>query len=407
MKLWTAQTISVFGSTITREALPLVAILTLAATPAQVGLLAALSMVPVLVVGLPAGVWVDRLRRRPILLGADLGRAIFLFSIPLAALLGVLTLFQLYLVAILAGTLTVFFSVADNSFLPSVVARENLLEANSKLGMTDSVAEIGAPALGGILIQWLTAPLTLLVDAVSYLVSAFLLGLIRTPELPPTPNAEKQSFWQDIGGGLRWVFANPYLRAVAGSSATFSFFGGFIGALYALFVVRELGLSPATLGLLVGAGGISSLIGAALTGWISRRFRLGTVLIASRFLSSLVGLSIPLAYGSPPTLIAILLVGQLLGDGLLTIYFINTVSLRQSVTPDPLLGRMNASMDFLITGVGPLGLLLGGLLGEVLGVRATVAIGVLGGLSGCLWLFFSPIRELEIAPVLSDESVEY
>lgn len=403
MKLWSAQAISVFGSTLTREALPLAAILSLAATPAQVGLLAALGMLPVLLVGLPAGVWVDRLRRRPILIAADLGRAVLLFSIPLAAWFGLLTLTHLFVVAFLAGTLTVFFSVADNSYLPSVVKRENLVEANSKFGMTDSVAEIGAPAAAGLLVQWLTAPVTILFDALSYLGSAWLLGSIRTPETPPAPKETSTGFWQDVGDGLRLVIHNPYLRALAGSAATFSFFGSFIGALYAIFVVRELGLSPATLGLLVATGGVSSLLGASLAGWLPRRFGLGRALISTRFLASLVGLLLPLAAGSPLTIILLLGAGQLFGDALMTIYMINAVSLRQAITPDHLLGRMNASMDLLVTGLSPVGLLIGGILGEAIGLRLTLAIAVVGGLSGCLWLIFSPVRGLVGHPPSVDE----
>lgn len=402
LKLWSAQSLSVFGSTITREALPLAAILTLAATPGEVGLLAALSSLPVLLIGLPAGVWVDRLRRRPILITADLGRAVLLFSIPMAALWGVLSLAQLYGVAFLAGVLTVFFNVADNSFIPTVVKREELVEANSKFGVSEAVAEIGAPAVTGFLIQGLTAPVTILFDALSYLFSALLLGLIRTPEVTPTSGEERLSFWQDIRGGLRLVFTDPYLRALAGSSATFSFFGGFIGALYALYVVRELAISPAVLGILIGAGGVSSLVGATLTGWLSRRFSLGAVLIGSRLFSSLASLLIPLASGSYATILLFLLLAQLFGDALLTVYMINALSLRQAITPDHLLGRMNASMDFLIMGLGPLGLLLGGLLGELIGVRMTLVMAVIGGLTGCLWLIFSPVCSLKHYPVQSE-----
>ncbi len=399
IKLWTAQTVSVFGSTITREALPLVAILTLAATPAQVGVLSALGMVPALLLGLPAGVWVDRLRRQPILIAADLGRAIILVSIPVAALLGVLSLPQLYLVAVLAGILTLFFNVGDNSYLPTVVKRENLVEANSKLGVTDSLSEIIAPAVTGSLVQLISAPLTILIDALSYLISAFFLGLIRTPEAAPRPSGQPQNLVQDILAGLRLVGGDAILRALAASSGAFAFFGGFIGALYALYTIRVLGLTPAALGLLVSTGGVGALLGAAMAGRLARRYGLGRTLIGSFFLMGLTALLIPLAAGRQRPM-AILAVGQLVGDTALAIYMINAVSLRQTVTPDHVLGRMNASFEFLVTGIGPLGLLTGGLLGQTVGIWPTLLIAAVGELTGCLWMVFSPVRDLETYPHL-------
>jgi MFS family permease len=397
MKLWTAQAISVFGSTITRDALPLAAILTLTATPAQVGLLSALGMAPVLVLGLPTGVWVDRVRRRPILIAADLGRALILVSIPIAALLGALSMPQLYLAALLAGTLTLFFNVADNSFLPSVVKRENLVEANSKLGLTDSLSEIIAPAITGGLVGLITAPLTILVDTLSYLVSAFFLGLIRTPETPSRPTDRPESLRGDILTGLRLVGGDPILRALAGSSGAFAFFGGFIGALYGIYAIRVLGLTPAVLGLLISTGGVGALLGALLAGRLARRFGPGPTLTGSFFVMGLATLLIPLAAGQRYA-VAMLAMGQLVGDTALAVYFIHAVSLRQTVTPDHLLGRMNASFEFLVTGIGPLGLLLGGALGQALGVRSTLLIAALGELTGCLWLVLSPVLKLRAFP---------
>ncbi|MBI4640198.1 MAG: MFS transporter, partial [Candidatus Tectomicrobia bacterium] len=248
MKLWIGQTISQFGSKITRTALPLTAVLVLEATPVQMGLLAALGSAPVLVVGLLAGVWVDRLRRRPILIAADLGRAVLLGLIPVSALLGLLRIEQLYIAALLVGILTVFFDVAYQSFLPSLVDREQIVEGNSKLGVSDSVTEIGGPALAGGLIQLVSAPITILLDAFSFLFSALFVGLIDISEPLPTPSEQRKSVWRDVVEGLRVVLGNPLLRAIAGSSSTFNFFGGFFGALYGLYAIRELGIEPAILG---------------------------------------------------------------------------------------------------------------------------------------------------------------
>src|SRR5205823_6920973 len=222
VKLWLGQTVSHFGSGITGIALPLTAVLILAATPIQMGILGALDGVSVLVIGLVAGVWVDRVRRRPLLIATDLGRAFILGTIPLAALLGVLRIGQLYVVAALAGMLTVLFNVANPAFLPSLIPQESLVEGNSKLGMSDSLAEIGGPAVAGPLVQLISAPFALLFDALSFLFSACSLGLIRTPEPPPRAGEQRESLWSDLVEGLRIVLKNPLLRALAASAGIFS-----------------------------------------------------------------------------------------------------------------------------------------------------------------------------------------
>ncbi len=403
MKLWTGQTISQFGSRITRDGLPLAAVLTLAATPAQMGGLIAVGALPVLLVGLFAGVWVDRLRRRPIMIIADVGRALLLGTIPVAAFLGVLTIWQLYIVAALTGILTVFFDVADQSFLPTVVQREHVMEGNSKLGASDAVAEVGGPALAGVLIQLLTAPIAMAFDALSFLASALCINLIRTVEPPPKPAEQRQKVWQEIGEGLRLVLGHPLLRPLAAGSAMRSFFGSFFAALYSLYAVRELGVPPAILGLLIGLGGIGGLAGALLVGPIMRRFGPGKTLIWSLALGTGLQLFVPLA-GGPLILVALFFgTAQLLGDIGGTVYAISEVSLRQSVIPDRLLGRANASMHFLVGAVSPIGPLIAGALGEIIGLQLTLLISVLGMLSSTLWLIFSPVRTLREQQLLPDE----
>src|SRR5947209_2645722 len=275
VKLWLGQTVSLFGSGITGIALPLTAVLVLAATPAQMGILGALDGIAVLVIGLLAGVLVDRVRRRPLLIATDLGRAFILGTIPLAALLGVLHIGQLYVVAAIAGMLTVLFNVAHPAFLPSLIPQESLVEANSKLGISDSLAEIGGPAVAGPLVQLISAPFALFFDALSFLFSACCLGLIHTPEPPPTALKQRKSLWHDLVEGLRLVLKNPLLRALAASAGIFSLFGNFIGALYALYVIRQLGAPPIFLGLLIATGGVSALVGALLAERVVRRFGLG------------------------------------------------------------------------------------------------------------------------------------
>ena len=393
--LWSGQTISEFGSRITREGLPLAANLVLRATPVQMGLLAATGALPVLLVSLFAGVWVDRLRRRPLLIVADLARAVLLLSIPLAAVLRLLRIEQLYLVAALVGILTVLFEVANQSFLPGLVAHEQIVEANSKLSASSSLAEIGGPAMAGVLVQAITAPLAILFDALSFLVSALFAGFIRVPEAQPSPAQERQNLWREMQTGLRLLLENPVLRAITLSTGTSNFFGGAFAALYGLFLIRELAVTPALYGVLVTFGGIGAFVGAFAASRFVRRIGLGRTLIGAMLLDGAASLLTPLAGGSHIVIIAMLITSQLVGDFGSEVYSINAVSLRQSIIPNHLLGRVNASAQFLTNGIWPLGAILAGLLSETIGMRYTLLIGAgLGFLLSSAWLLFSPLRRL-------------
>ena len=393
VKLWLGQTVSHFGSGITGIALPLTAVLILAATTVQMGFLGALDGVSVLVIGLLAGVWVDRLRRRPLLIATDLGRAFILSTIPLAALLGVLGIWQLYIVAALAGMLTVIFTVASPAYLPSLIPQESLVEGNSKLGMSDALAEIGGPAIAGPLVQLLSAPFAILFDAISFLFSACCVGLIRKPEPHPTTLEQNKSIWSDLIEGLRLVLKNPLLRSLATSAGIFSLFGNFIGALYALYIIRQIGAPPIFLGLLVAAGGLSALLGALMAERVIHRFGLGRTVGIGLFMYGTTGLLIPLAAGSITFALILLFLSQFFGDVFVSIYFIADVSLRQSIVPSNLLGRTNASMQFLSQGLAPLGALLAGILGATIGLRFTILIGVLGVMLAGALLLLSPVRK--------------
>ena len=394
--LWSGQTISEFGSRITREGLPLAANLVLRATPVQMGLLAATGALPVLLVSLFAGVWVDRLRRRPLLIVADLARAVLLLSIPLVAVLRLLRIEQLYLVAALVGILTVLFEVANQSFLPGLVAYEQIVEANSKLRASSSLAEIGGPALAGVLVQAITAPLAILFDALSFLVSALFAAFIRAPEAQPAPVQERQNLWREMQTGLRLLLGNPVLRAITLSTGTSNFFGGAFAALYGLFLIRELAVTPALYGVLVTFGGIGAFVGAFAASRFVRRIGLGRTLLGAMVLSGAASLLTPLAGGPREVTIAMLMASHLVGDFGREIYSINAVSLRQSIIPNHLLGRVNASVQFLSEGIWPLGAILAGLLSETIGMRYTLLIGAgLGFLLSSVWLLFSPLRRRE------------
>ncbi|CAA9581065.1 MAG: hypothetical protein AVDCRST_MAG88-3336 [uncultured Thermomicrobiales bacterium] len=410
LKLWTGQTISLFGSRVTGIALPFAAILLLGASPAQIALLGAARLAAGLIAGPFAGVWVDRLPRRPLLIAADLGRALLLGSIPLAAALGLLRIEQLSLVTLLTGMLGAVFDVAYRSYLPSLVRRDELVEGNSKLEASGAVAEVAGFGLGGFLVQALTAPLAILIDALSFLVSAVSLLLIRTKESPPraAPEAADDGaviepgtgpgIWSEIGEGLRLVLRDPVLRAVVGAAGTLELFRNMIGVVFLLYLTNQLGLPPAVQGAIFAVGGISSLGGALVAERVTRRFGLGRALVGGLLVSGIATLFLPLG-GGPLALAVVLLVAQqILGDGAATAYAINQTSLLQASTPDRLLGRANASVRFVEVAATLLSLALGAFLGERFGLRPTLWVAALGVLLAPLWLLRSPVSGLQRLP---------
>lgn len=397
MKLWTGQTISKFGSQIGGGALRLTAILVLGATPLQLGFLTAASALPTLLLGLLAGVWVDRLRRRPLLIVADLLRAVLLLSIPIAYLIGALTMAQLYLVALLVGTLTLLFDVAYGAYVPSVVQRAQLIEGNSKLGMSDSVAEIAGPPLGGVLVQIISAPFAILLDALSFVGSAFALWQIRVQEPQPAAPATKPHLQRPISAGLHTVRHDRLLQPLLIASIVFNLGGGMIGSLYDVYLIRALGFSPALVGVTIGAGGVAALIGAFVTQTIVARRGIGPAIAGSLLVSGVAGLLLPLANGPVGVALPLLLLSQT-SDVAIAVYLINETSLRQAITPDHVLGRVNANFTVWPAGALLLGSLLGGALGQVIGLRATLTLGVGGVIVAALLLWRSPVRKLHTVP---------
>jgi MFS family permease len=390
MKLWAGQTISEVGSRLTRDGIPYTAVLMLNAPASQMGFLTAVGAASVLVFSLLAGVWADRFRRRPIMIAADLARAIILASIPIAAFAHRLSMTQLYVVIALAGFCTVFFDVAYQSYLPALVERENLLEGNSKLAMSASVAEIAGPSLTGILVQIITAPIAILFDAISFLISAASVMLIRKPEPAHPPH---RSTPHPIAG-LRFVFGHPLLRPLACFSLTMFLSIGFLGPLYVLYALRELHITPAELGIAIGMGGAGSLIGASLAPAIGRHFGLGHTFIGSALLIAAAYALIPLAHGPRPLPLIFLMVQQLFGDFALSAFMVNNLTLRQSVAPEEMIGRVNAAMQLMTRGVFPLSALAGGFLAGAIGMRPTLTIAVSGVFAASIWLIAPPLRRL-------------
>jgi predicted MFS family arabinose efflux permease len=395
-KLWTAQTVSKFGTHITGAAMAATAVLVLEATPAQMGLLGAFEGLPVLLISLFAGVWVDRLRRKPILITADLGRAILLLSIPIAALLGRLSMEQLYLAAGLVGVLSVLYNVADQSYLPALVRQEQLIEANARIGSSEAIAEVAGPSIAGLLVQWLGAPYAILVDAGTYLFSAGFLGSIRTGEPLPV-RSNQPHLWREIKEGLQTVLGNLVLRALMGATTTHTFFGSFIGTIYWIFLVRDLHLSPAVVGVSIGIGGIGAFLGTLIVGSLTRRLGVGRTLISSLVIVALFSLPLllPLETWETGWVTALLFSIQLGGDIFWSVFFINVTSLRQATIPPQLLGRASATLDFAGEGSAPLGALVGGLVATLIGARFTWLLGAAGILGASLWLIFSPVRKIK------------
>jgi len=328
---------------------------------------------------------------------ADIGRAALLLSIPIAALAGVLGLEQLLVVTVLTGTLSALFEVAHHAYLPTLIRRDELIEGNSKLEASGAVAEVAAFGLGGWLVQVLSAPLAIIPDAVSFLISALCLGAIQKSETETAPSDQQQTTWAAIREGLRLLFNDPVLRAIAASRAMFMFFVQGWVTMYMLFLTRELRLEPLVLGLIFAVGGVSSFGGALLAGRVARWIGLGRTLIVSLLLFSLSLFLVPLASG--PFLLRVLMVGaQQLGDGAGTVNQIHESSLIQGRVPDESLGRVAASLRVIGWSAMLLGTVAGGILGETVGPRTTLLIGAIGALPSFLWLLCSPIRNLRSMP---------
>jgi MFS family permease len=403
LKLWASETASLFGTQITVLALPLAAVLTLDASAAEVGILNAARFAPFIVLTLFAGVWVDRRRRLPVLIQTNLGRAALMALVPAGAFFGFLGLELLYVVGFLVGVLTVFFDVAYQSYLPSLVSRRQLTAGNSRLEASRSAAEVGGPGLGGLLVQLASAPVALLIDAVSYLVSAATLSTIRLEEPEPASHEKRSPTWPAIREGFRFTFANRYLRPIAGEAATFNLFEQTIMTVFVIYAVRELDLSAGLLGLIISIGAAGAFAGAVAAGYPARRFGLGRTIVGSMFIGCTVPLVLPLLSGSRTTLVPAFCLTFFVWGMAIAVSNVHVVSLRQATTPDTLLGRMNASYRLFTYGAIPLGALLGGFLGETIGLRETLFVGATGMLFALAWIALSAVPKLQRLPSTPQE----
>lgn len=401
-KLWFGQTVSLFGSNITLLALPLAAATQLAATPVQMGIMQSAQYLPFLLFGLLAGVWVDRLPRRPVMLVADLGRALALAVVPVAAWGGWLSMPVLYAVTFVMGTLNLFFEAAYAAILPALVPASELAPSNSKLQTSAAVAEIAGPGLAGWLVQVVTAAGALLGDAASFLVSAGALAWMHPEEPARTANASRESLWRELRAGLGAVLRNPYIRPLTLCSASANIFINMHLACIILYLTREIALSPAQIGLIFSAGSVGGLLGALGTGPITRRIGVGRAVIGESIAVGVAAILIPFASRTGALALPLLALVQAFWGFWLPLYVVNAASLRQLSTPAHMLGRVTASSRFVSWGAAAVGFVLGGALAEQIGLFAALVVAGVGLLLSAAWVIWSPLRGLVELPVVAE-----
>ncbi|MDQ2913167.1 MAG: MFS transporter [Chloroflexota bacterium] len=397
IKLWIGFTIARVGSQITVLALPLTAVLLLGAGATETGLLVAAQMAPSIVAGLFIGVWVDRLPRRPILIWSNIGSAVVIGTVPLAAALGSLSLTQLYVVSFLGGVFGAATDLARGAIVPVLVGRARLVAANSRLQASNAVAQVAGPSLGGVLVQTLTAPIAMLCDAVGFVVSALFIGAIRAPEAPRSRETER-SIWHEVTDGLRWVRHQPIVFRCITAIALANIEWFAVQGVLVVYATRELGLSPALLGVSLAVVGPLSLVGAALAGPLTARWGLGPVMVAALFLETLSRLLLPFASGTALQAAAVLGLSQALIGLTEPLWVVSSLSLVQSLTPEHLLGRVNSATRFVAFAVAPPAAFGAGIVGDLIGLRATLLASAVIAALAFLYLLLSPVRRFHRPP---------
>ncbi len=403
VKLWTGQSISEFGSQISQLALPWLAAVGLHASAFQFSLLGVLGFMPFILFALPAGVWVDRLSRRRILIVGDSARAILLLLIPLLWATHTLRMWHLLVLSFVIGVFTVFFDVAYQSYLPSLIEREHLIEGNSKLQLTVSVTQVAGPSASGALIAALTAPYAIFADAISFIVSTvFMVRMKHRENIPQhTADAPRSKMWPDVKEGLRWVVGHPWLRAIAACTGTSNFFSSVLFAIVLLYFTRTLHLHAWETGLVFGVGSFGSILGALVVNRLQKRIGVGRTIALTSIAFSFGGLGYPLAPKSFP--LPLLFVAQMLFGFGAVAYNITQVSLRQAITPERLQGRMNAAMRWIVWGTIPLGSLAGGAIATQWGLKAALWVGAIGGIFSLLPVILSSVRSIGEMPAPVEE----
>jgi MFS family permease len=390
--LWGGQTVSEMGSAVTQLALPLTAVVVLSASTLQVGLLSAAATAAFALIALPAGALVDRHAKRRLMIWCDVARMLIIGSVPLAAAFGVLTLGQLYAVAVTAGVCTVFFDVSYQSYLPVLIPKDDLVDGNGKLGATLSFAQVTGPGLGGALVGLVGAAGAMAADAISYAVSVASLLAIRAREEPIPLPGRRRKLRAEIAEGLSFVLRHPILRKIVACTGTSNLFSGMAAALEIIFLVRVLHVRPADTGLLIAVASLGGVAGGVLSGRLARLIGSARIIWFSMLVLGLPSLLVPLA--EPGWRVAAFPVGFAAGAFSGVVYNVAQVSYRQAICPPRLLGRMNAAVRWVVWGTLPLGGLLGGAFGTLLGVRPTLWIAFVGSWAAGWWVFFSPLRKM-------------
>jgi predicted MFS family arabinose efflux permease len=393
---WTGQTISLFGDQVSLVAVPLLAALELDADAAQMGLLTAAALLPNLFFSIHLGAWTDRhSSRRELLIAADIGRALLLLTIPAAWLLGFLSLAQLYLVSFLGGSLSVLFSVAYDVVFVSLIERDHYIEGNSLIHGSRAASFVGGASVGGLLVQWITAPFALLVDAFSYLASAFFVGRTAGIEAPP---AQPEPTAAGLAAGGRFIARTPLIRAALMATATLNLFNTAFYALLVLYATKTLGMNAGAIGIALGIGGIGSLLGALMTRWLSGRHGLGKTLVVAFVLTPAPLLLVPLAAGVPLPATGMVAAAEFLNGIGVMILDVGLGALYAATVPDRLRARVSGAFLLVNYGVRPVGALAGGLLAAAIGLQTTMWIAAVGALVGVLWLIPSPMPRLRELP---------
>ncbi|MFI7081749.1 MFS transporter [Micromonospora sp. NPDC049903] len=393
-RYWSAQTVSLFGDQITMLAVPLLALLAVGAGPAEMGYLTAASLLPNLFFSLPAGAWVDRYpHRRRVMIVTDLGRAGLLLAVPVLWWADMLGLLLLCAVAFLVGTLSVFFEVAHQSLFAALVRRADYVDANSLVNGSRAMTHVAGPSIGGVLVQVLTAPFALLSGVVTYLVSAAFLSRTRVTE-----HSVRSDSARGMAAGVRYVARSAVLRATLLGTTTLNLFNFMFAALFVLYVTTELGVSPGMLGLVIGAGAVGGLLGAAVTGPVSRRIGIGPAVLLGFVVFPAPLLLVPLAAGPQPVVLAMLFAAEFVSALGVMILDIAVGSVQIAATPVAMLAVVSGFRRTVNHGIRPIGALVGGALGATLGVRPALWIAALGALLGVLWVVFSPLRTMRALP---------
>ena len=399
LKLWSGETVSLLGDQFTGLAFPLTAVLILHASPSQMGILEALVSLPFLLLGLVAGVWADRYRRRRLMVLSDVSRALLLLSIPAAYLSGNLSIFLLYAVSFATGVFTVVFDVTYQAYLPSLVDRDQLIDANGKLQASAATASVVGPSLAGSLIQFIAAPFAILIDSVSFVWSAISLSWIRRKE-EPVARESRRPILEEIKEGLAIVLHNDKLRSIAACTANANLFGSMINAVLILYAINRLGMPPFLIGVMLALGSGGSLLAALVAGRLASHLRVGWLIILSAAAFS--GAWLLVIGAVPPYGSYFLILAFFITSFAGVVYNVNQVSYRQALVPVRLQGRLNATMRFIVWGTLPIGSLIGGSIGQAMGLYTALLVGAVGGTLSFLWVLFSPVRQVKSIPTTAE-----